>query len=113
MSRSCARWHGLAVGDYIGPLLLGGVVGGVKPGLEFFTAHGPKGVAAVAKAGLPICLDLKFHDIPNTAAGAIRAAVELSPSMPTVTSAAGRRCCARRWRRHFARRRRMAVVGRS
>ena len=83
MSRSCTRWHGLAVGDDIRPLLLGGGGVGVKPGLEFFTAHGPKGVAAVVEAGLPICLDLKFHDIPNTAAGAIRAAVELSPSMPT------------------------------
>ncbi len=45
---------------------LSGGVGGVKLGLEFFNANGPKGVTAVAEAGLPIFFDLKFHDIPNT-----------------------------------------------
>ena len=48
-------------------------VGGIKLGLEFFTAQGPRGVEAVAALGLPIFLDLKLHDIPNTVAGAVRA----------------------------------------
>src|SRR5690606_6996170 len=41
-------------------------VGGLKLGLEFFCAVGPEGIRRVAEeAGLPIFLDLKFHDIPN------------------------------------------------
>ncbi|MFQ5958546.1 MAG: orotidine-5'-phosphate decarboxylase [Alphaproteobacteria bacterium] len=60
------------------------VVGGVKLGLEFFTAHGPEGVAAVAEGGLSVFLDLKYYDIPNTVAGAIRASVGLNPFMISV-----------------------------
>ncbi|MBM3542562.1 MAG: orotidine-5'-phosphate decarboxylase, partial [Alphaproteobacteria bacterium] len=45
---------------------LAGAVAGVKLGLEFFGANGPAGVTRVAAAGVPIFLDLKFHDIPNT-----------------------------------------------
>ena len=63
---------------------LKGLVGGVKLGLEFFTANGPGGVAAVAESGLPLFLDLKFYDIPNTVAGAIRGSVGLNPFMITV-----------------------------
>jgi len=55
--------------------LLGPHLGGVKLGLEFFNAHGPRGVAEVAESGAKIFLDLKYHDIPNTVAGAVRAAV--------------------------------------
>ena len=51
---------------------LSGVIGGAKLGKEFFAAHGPQGVRAVAKAGMPIFLDVKYHDIPNTVAGAVR-----------------------------------------
>ena len=47
-------------------------VGGIKLGLEFFAAKGPRGVRAVAALGLPVFLDLKLHDIPNTVAGAVR-----------------------------------------
>ena len=66
-----------------------GIVGGVKLGLEFFTAHGPEGVAAVAAGGQPIFLDLKYYDIPNTVAGAIRGAAGLSPFMITVHVSGG------------------------
>ena len=68
---------------------LKGSVGGVKLGLEFFTANGAAGVRAVASAGLPLFLDLKFHDIPNTVAGAVRAAVRLAPKILNVHAAGG------------------------
>lgn len=67
-----------------------GHVGGVKLGKEFFTACGPDGVRRVAGAGLPIFLDLKFHDIPNTVAGAMKAAVPLAPFMINVHASGGR-----------------------
>ena len=54
-------------------------VGGVKLGLEFFCANGHAGVHAVAELGLPIFLDLKLHDIPNTVAKAVQALVVLAP----------------------------------
>lgn len=70
---------------------LADTVGGFKLGLEFFTANGPKGVREVAKAaGLPVFLDLKFHDIPNTVAGAIRAACACRPAILNVHAAGGR-----------------------
>ena len=50
-------------------------VGFAKLGMEFFYANGPKGYEAVANEGLPIFLDLKLHDIPNTVAGAMRRVV--------------------------------------
>jgi len=68
---------------------LADLVGGVKIGKEFFTAHGPDGVRAVA-GGVPLFLDLKFHDIPNTVAGALRAAVHLRPAFVNVHAAGGR-----------------------
>ncbi len=64
-------------------------VGGIKLGLEFFAAHGPAGVAAVAALGLPLFIDLKFHDIPNTVAGAVRALAPLAPAIITVHAAGG------------------------
>src|SRR3546814_15532579 len=63
--------------------LLAGAVGGVKIGKEFFTAQGPDGVRLVA-GGAPLFLDLKFHDIPTTVAGAVRAAVHMRPKILTV-----------------------------
>ncbi len=67
-----------------------GAVGGLKLGLEFFVAHGPTGVRkVVGDSGLPLFLDLKFHDIPNTAAGAVRAAVALAPAFLTIHISGG------------------------
>ena len=43
-------------------------VGGIKLGLEFFSANGPDGIREMAALGLPIFLALKLHDIPNTVA---------------------------------------------
>lgn len=70
---------------------LADVAGGIKLGLEFFTANGVKGVREVAKAcNLPIFLDLKFHDIPNTVAGAVRAACAAKPGIVNVHAIGGR-----------------------
>jgi orotidine-5'-phosphate decarboxylase len=65
-------------------------VGGLKLGLEFFAAHGHQGVREMAQIGLPIFLDLKLHDIPNTVASAIQALRGLAPSILTIHTAGGR-----------------------
>lgn len=65
-------------------------IGGVKLGLEFFCAHGHHGVHEIAKLGLPIFLDLKLHDIPNTVAGAMQAIHVLEPAIVTIHAAGGR-----------------------
>lgn len=48
-------------------------VGGFKVGLEFLTATGPEGLRRIVDLGRPVFADVKFHDIPNTVAGAARA----------------------------------------
>ena len=67
-----------------------GDAGGIKLGKEFFTARGPHGVRAVLDAAdLPLFLDLKFHDIPNTVAGAVSATLALKPFMVNVHATGG------------------------
>jgi orotidine-5'-phosphate decarboxylase len=68
---------------------VGAAVDGIKLGLEFFIANGPPGVRQVQAEGRPLFLDLKFHDIPNTVAGAIRSALDLRPMMLNVHAGGG------------------------
>lgn len=68
---------------------LAGRVGGAKLGLEFFMANGRDGVARVAELGVPIFLDLKLHDIPNTVAKASAALAPLQPAVMTVHAGGG------------------------
>lgn len=68
---------------------LAGAVGGIKLGLEFFNANGPSGVTAVAGDRGNLFLDLKYHDIPNTVAGAVRAAMKLRPMILNVHAGGG------------------------
>jgi orotidine-5'-phosphate decarboxylase len=66
-------------------------VGGLKLGLEFFLSHGPAGIRAVAAGtDLPLFIDLKLHDIPNTVAQAVDALLPLSPAILTVHAAGGK-----------------------
>ena len=69
-------------------------VGGLKLGLEFFVANGPAGVAAMRDFGLPIFLDLKLHDIPNTVGHAVAALAGLAPALLTVHASGGVAMCA-------------------
>ncbi len=64
---------------------------GVKLGMEFFNANGPQGVKAIMESapGASIFLDLKYHDIPNTVAGAVRAASALGVDYLNVHAAGG------------------------
>jgi orotidine-5'-phosphate decarboxylase len=65
-------------------------VGGLKLGLEYFSANGPAGVREMAEFGLPVFLDMKLHDIPNTVAKAVQALNPLDLSILTIHAAGGR-----------------------
>ena len=77
-ARACALAEGL-----------GGAVGGLKIGLEYFNAHGMTGYQKLAAFETPIFLDLKLHDIPNTVASAVRALAPLQPALLNVHAGGG------------------------
>lgn len=64
---------------------------GIKLGLEFFSKNGPSGVETIRKScpSIPIFLDLKFHDIPNTVAGALRSVTGLGVEYVNVHASGG------------------------
>ena len=66
-------------------------IGGIKIGLEFFCKNGPAGVEKMKEFELPIFLDLKLHDIPNTVVNAFRNLESLSPDYLTVHLNGGQR----------------------
>jgi orotidine-5'-phosphate decarboxylase len=68
---------------------LAGLVGGFKLGLEYYTANGPAGMGAVTELGMPLFVDLKLHDIPNTVAAAMRGVVRLGAAITTIHASGG------------------------
>jgi orotidine-5'-phosphate decarboxylase len=69
--------------------LVGPHVGGLKIGLEFITAQGPAGIRAIAALGPPVFADVKFHDIPNTVAGAAREIAKTGAAIFNVHASGG------------------------
>ncbi len=68
---------------------LGGICRWVKVGLELYLVAGAAIVEELASQGFSVFLDLKFHDIPNTVAGAVRSASSMGASLLTVHAAGG------------------------
>jgi orotidine-5'-phosphate decarboxylase len=69
---------------------LAGEVGLFKVGMELFPRGGPELVERIRATGAEVFLDLKFHDIPNTVAGAVRSAVALGVKFATVHASGGK-----------------------
>ena len=69
---------------------LSGEVGMFKVGMELFPRGGPELVRRIREAGFDVFLDLKFHDIPNTVAGAVRSAAAFGAKFATVHASGGR-----------------------
>ena len=69
--------------------LLRDEAGMVKIGMRLFTRLGPEAVETAVKAGMPVFLDLKFHDIPHTVQQACEEAVRLGVAMMTVHGLGG------------------------
>lgn len=68
---------------------LTGLVGGFKLGLEYFVANGPAGMNVVSDLGMPLFVDLKLHDIPNTVAAAMRGVARLGAAITTIHASGG------------------------
>ncbi|WP_417516428.1 orotidine-5'-phosphate decarboxylase [Minwuia sp.] len=67
-----------------------GSVGGIKLGMEYFMANGPEGVRKAAPEDVPLFLDLKLHDIPNTVAGAVTSTSQsCTPNLLTIHAQGG------------------------
>ena len=64
-------------------------IGGLKVGLEFIAANGPEGVRRIVALGLPVFADVKFHDIPNTVAAAVREIAKLGVAILNVHASGG------------------------
>ncbi len=69
--------------------MLHGHVGMMKIGMEFFYAHGTQGYEAIDATGMPIFLDLKLHDIPNTVAQGLKALLRLEPAITNIHATGG------------------------
>src|SRR6201996_2157918 len=64
-------------------------VGGLKVGLEFIAANGPNGIEKIVALGRPVFADVKFHDIPNTVAGASREIAKLGVMLFNIHASGG------------------------
>ena len=65
-------------------------IDGLKVGLEFFVANGPNEVIKLKKYDLPIFLDLKLHDIPNTVSEAVKSVMKINPDLLSVHISGGK-----------------------
>ena len=66
-------------------------IGGIKIGLEFFSKNGPKGFLEIKKLGIPIFLDLKLKDIPNTVKKSAQNLIDLKPDYLSIHLSGGLR----------------------